>query len=95
LAILAKAHEVPFYVAAAMTTVDPETPSGSHIVVEERPPEEVSSPMGVSTTPNGINIFNPAFDVTPASYVTAIVTEKGIFTPPYIESFVVGANRHG
>ena len=95
LAILAKAHGVPFYVAATMNTVDRETPSGSHIVVEERPSEEVSSPMGVSTTPNGINIFNPAFDVTPASYVTAIVTEKGIFTHPYIESFAAGANRHG
>ena len=95
LAILAKAHEVPFYVAATMNTVDRETLSGTDIVVEERPSQEVSSPMGISTTPEGVDVFNPAFDVTPACYVTAIVTEKGTFTPPYIKSFVDGAVRHG
>ena len=95
LAILAEAHHVPFYVAATMGTIDLGTPSGSDIVVEERPSEEVRSPMGVLTSPDRVDVFNPAFDVTPARYVTAIITERGTFSPPYEDSFLAGVEKHG
>ena len=95
LAVLARAHDVPFYVAAPMSTVDLETPTGAQIVVEERGPEEVSSPLGVQAAPAEVSIFNPAFDVTPAEYVTAILTEKGAFTAPYSDSLRTGAPNRG
>jgi methylthioribose-1-phosphate isomerase len=95
LAVFAKAHNVPFYVAAPMSTVDLDTPTGAQIVVEERGPEEVSSPLGVQAAPAEVSIFNPAFDVTPAEYVTAIITEKGVFTAPYGGFLHAGVQTHG
>ena len=95
LAVLAQAHNVPFYVAAPMSTVDLDTQTGEQIVVEERAPEEVSSPQGVKAAPDEVDIFNPAFDVTPAEYVSAIITEHGAFTAPYSDSLRVGTKSSG
>lgn len=94
LAILAKAHGVPFYVAATMSTLDLDTATGSQIVVENRSPEEIRSPMGVTVSPDETTVFNPAFDITPAGYVTAIITESGIFRAPYYNSFVAGIEKY-
>ena len=85
-AVLAKEHGIPFYVAAPISTVDLETPDGSKIPIEQRNPAEVTHIAGKVITPEGVRIENPAFDVTPAKYVTAIVTEKGIARAPYQES---------
>src|ERR671919_1373065 len=85
-AVLAKEHGIPFYVAAPISTVDLETPDGAHIPIEERSEKEVTHVGASRLTPSGARIRNPAFDVTPAKYVTAIVTERGIATPPYSES---------
>ncbi len=85
-AVLAKEHKVPFYVAAPFSTVDLQTPDGSKIPIEQRNPREVSHIAGKQMVPDGVEIENPAFDVTPAAYVTAIVTEKGIARPPYEDS---------
>jgi methylthioribose-1-phosphate isomerase len=85
-AVLAKEHGIPFYVAAPISTVDLETPDGSQIPIEQRNPAEVTHIAGKVITPEGVQIENPAFDVTPAKYVTAIVTEKGIARAPYQES---------
>ena len=95
LAVLAKAHNVPFYVAAPMSSVDLKTPTGSQIVMEERAPEEVSSTQGVQVAPDEAGIFNPAFDVTPAEYVSAIITERGAFTAPYGEPLRSGGQNRG
>ena len=80
LAVLADRHGVPFYVAAPVSTIDPATPDGSAIPIEERDPAEVLT---------GGDAFNPAFDVTPAELVTAIVTEAGVLKPPYDESIAL------
>ncbi|MBE0603532.1 MAG: S-methyl-5-thioribose-1-phosphate isomerase [Deltaproteobacteria bacterium] len=82
-AVLSKVHKVPFYVAAPLSTIDPALRSGSGIPIEERDPSEVTHLMGKRVAPVGVDVYNPAFDVTPARYVTAIVTEKGILKPPY------------
>ncbi len=86
LALLARAHGVPFYVAAPSSTVDLDTPTGGAITVEQRDPSEVAAPLGVQAAPEGVAVANPAFDVTPAELITAIVTERGVHTPPYAES---------
>ncbi len=83
LAVLAGAHQIPFYVAAPLSTVDLSTPSGDTIPIEERAPEEVTSVGGVRIAPAGVGVRNPAFDVTPHPLVTAIVTEAGVLRPPY------------
>ncbi len=93
LALLASAHDVPFYVAAPSTTVDLATPTGAAIPVEQRDPSEVAFPLGVQAAPDGVDVSNPAFDVTPAALVTAIVTERGVHTPPYAESLRAEASR--
>jgi methylthioribose-1-phosphate isomerase len=81
-AVLAKAHHIPFYVAAPYSTIDLATPSGDHITIEQRRPEEVTSIFnGPMIAPKGVTVFNPAFDVTPAELITAIITERGIFKP--------------
>ncbi len=81
-AVLATAHGIPFYVAAPHSTIDLATPSGDRIPIEERRPEEVTSLYsGRPTAPSGVAVLNPAFDVTPANYVTGIITEKGVFKP--------------
>src|SRR5687767_10964451 len=85
-AVLAKEHGIPFYVAAPISTVDLNTPDGTHIPIEERNEREVTHVGGSRIAAGGARIRNPAFDVTPAKYVTAIVTERGIALPPYDES---------
>jgi methylthioribose-1-phosphate isomerase len=85
-AVLAKEHGIPFYVAAPMSTIDLETPDGSRIPIEERSDREVTHVGTARLTPAGARIRNPAFDVTPGRYVTAIITERGIARPPYAES---------
>jgi methylthioribose-1-phosphate isomerase len=85
-AVLAKEHEIPFYVAAPLSTVDFETPDGSGIPIEQRDGKEVTHIAGRQMVPDGVEVENPAFDVTPAKYVTAIVTERGIARAPYGES---------
>jgi methylthioribose-1-phosphate isomerase len=85
-AILAREHGIPFYVAAPWSTIDLATATGDSIPIEERPAAEVTHHGGKQLTPNGVGIRNPAFDVTPAKYVTAIVTERGVLRAPYDES---------
>ncbi|HIW33526.1 MAG TPA: S-methyl-5-thioribose-1-phosphate isomerase [Candidatus Paenibacillus intestinavium] len=85
-AVLAKAHGIPFYVACPLSTIDLNTPTGSEIPIEERPAEEVTEGFGKRTAPKGVKVFNPAFDITPNEYVTGIITEKGIITAPYEEN---------
>lgn len=81
-AVLAERHAVPFYVAAPTSTLDPSTPTGVEIPIEERSPAEVTEFAGVRTAPNGASALNLAFDVTPAELVTAIITERGVLEPP-------------
>jgi methylthioribose-1-phosphate isomerase len=85
-AVLAKEHGIPFYVAAPLSTIDLDTPDGSGIPIEERNDREVTHVGTARLTPEGARIRNPAFDVTPAKYVTAIVTEHGIARAPYDQS---------
>ena len=85
-AVLAKEHGIPFYVAAPLSTVDLNTPDGSGIPIEERTDREVTHVGATRVTPEGALIRNPAFDVTPAKYVTAIITERGIARAPFTES---------
>ena len=85
-AVLAKEHGIPFYVAAPLSTIDLNTPDGSHIPIEERNDREVTHVGSSRLTPEGARIRNPAFDVTPAKYVSAIITERGIARAPYTES---------
>ncbi len=80
-ALAARAHGVPFYVAAPSSTVDPATPDGARIPIEERAAEEVSGWRGHAAAPAGARVWNPAFDVTPAALVTAIITDRGVFAP--------------
>ncbi len=83
LAVLARAHRLPFYVAAPLSTVDLSTPSGDRIPVEERPAEEVTAVAGVRIAPAGVSVRNPAFDVTPHRLLSAIVTDAGVIRSPY------------
>ncbi len=85
-AVLAKENGVPFYVAAPLSTIDLSIPDGEKIPIEERAPEEVSRFAGAQVTPAAAGIRNPAFDMTPNRYVTAIITERGIARAPYVES---------
>ena len=86
LAVLARRHNVPFYVAAPLSSIDLDCASGAQIPIEQRSPKEISEFAGKQVTPKGVGIFNPAFDVTPAELVTAIITERGIAYPPYLKS---------
>jgi methylthioribose-1-phosphate isomerase len=83
LAVLARHHAVPFYIAAPFSTIDPALPSGAHIPIEERDALEVRRIAGHPTAPEASPVFNPAFDVTPAALISAIITERGIIHPPY------------
>jgi methylthioribose-1-phosphate isomerase len=85
-AVLAREHRIPFYVAAPLSTIDLSTPDGDEIPIEERDQREVSHLGSSRLTPEGANIRNPAFDVTPHRYIAGIITEKGIFVPPYTET---------
>ena len=83
-AMLAAAHKIPFYVCAPFSTIDPATADGSQIIIEERHPSEVTEMwFARPSAPAGVKVYNPAFDVTPAEYVTAFVTERGVIYPPY------------
>jgi methylthioribose-1-phosphate isomerase len=82
LSILAKAHNVPFYVAAPSSTFDLKLKNGDQIPIEQRPADEVFNFMGIKTAPEGVNVYNPAFDITPAENITAIITEKGVIGQP-------------
>ena len=82
-AVLAKTHKIPFYVAAPLSTIDASVKSGKEIPIEQRDEKEVTHFQGRRTAPRGVAVQNPAFDVTPHRYVSAIITEKGIITPPY------------
>jgi len=85
LAVLARENDIPFYVAAPASTIDASLASGDEIPIEERSPDEVTGIRGIATAPEGTVAVNPAFDVTPHRYVTAVVTEKGIIRKPYTE----------
>ena len=85
-AILAKEHGIPFYVAAPWSTIDRATPTGDQIPIEERSSVEVTHHGGKQLTPHGVGICNPAFDVTPARYITGIITERGVLRAPYVET---------
>lgn len=82
-AVLAKAHQIPFYVAIPSSTVDSTLPDGDAIPIEERAAAEITHGFGVQTAPDGISVYNPAFDVTPAALISGIITESGILTPPF------------
>jgi methylthioribose-1-phosphate isomerase len=82
LAVLAKRHGIPFYVAAPLSTFDPKIPDGSHIPIEERPADEVTGYRGARWAPEGVSVRNPAFDVTPAELITGIICEKGVVLAP-------------
>ncbi len=86
LAVLARENGVPFYVAAPVSTLDLSLASGDQIPIEERPASEVTHVFGMPVAPEGIGVRNPAFDVTPHRYVTAIITERGVARPPYGQS---------
>ncbi len=98
LAVLAREHQVPFYVAAPLSTVDLGTPDGDAIPIEERRPEEVTMLGGVRVAPQGIAVRNPAFDITPHTFIAAIITEAGAIRPPYPENLrraVMGTTAAG
>jgi methylthioribose-1-phosphate isomerase len=90
LAVLARAHGIPFYIAAPLSTIDPTLSDGSTIPIEERRPEEISRIAGMQIAPDGVVVYNPAFDMTPHDFITAIVTEAGVLNPP----FVTGIKKH-
>ena len=85
-ALLAREHAIPFYVAAPLSTIDLGTPDGSHIPIEERTAKEVTHVGGAQLAPAGARVWNPAFDVTPHHLIAGIITERGIFRAPYTES---------
>jgi methylthioribose-1-phosphate isomerase len=93
LAVLANAHGIPFYVAAPTTTIDLSLTSGYQIPIEERSPGEVTHIRGVPIAPEGVRAANPAFDITPHGYITAIITEKGIIRAPYAEGLKAIVSR--
>ncbi len=93
LAVLARENNVPFYVAAPTSTIDPSLASGTEIPIEQRKSEEVTHIQGVPIAPEGISAANPAFDVTPHRYISAIITERGIIREPYGE--VIGGSFSG
>ena len=88
LSVVAKAYNVPFYIVAPTTTIDFEMETGAGIEIEERSPEEVTHINGIRIAPEGIDVYNPAFDVTPWENITGIITEKGIISPPYKENIM-------
>jgi methylthioribose-1-phosphate isomerase len=83
IAVLANAHAIPFYVVAPRSTIDLKLTSGEQIPIEQRNPDEITSVRGIEVAPAGIHVANPAFDITPHSYVSAIITEAGIARPPF------------
>ncbi len=97
-AVLAREHGIPFYVAAPSTTFDPHTSCGEKIPIEQRDAGEVAEPFGSRSMPRGVGVYNPAFDVTPARYVTGFITEQGLLEAPYkrnIARLVKTSGTHG
>ncbi len=94
-AILAREHNVPFYVAAPLSTIDMALPGGDHIPIEERDPSEITHGFGKQTAPDGVKVYSPAFDVTPNRLVTAIITEKGVASSPYETRFQTWFDENG
>ncbi len=94
LAVSAARFGIPFYVAAPFSTLDPDLASGREIPIEERAPEEVAEFAGIRTAPEGVKVYNPAFDVTPAELVAAIITDAGAFRPPYGETLFATGPPH-
>ena len=92
-ALVAREHGVPFYVAAPVSTIDLDTPDGRHIPIEERDAREVTHLRSVQLAPAGARVFNPAFDVTPHALIAGIITERGIARPPYTESLAAIVGR--
>ena len=86
LAVLARVHRIPFYIAAPVSTFDFSIKTGEGIPIEERQADEVTTFRGVRAAPKGMSVYNPAFDVTPARWITAIITEEGILTAPYAKA---------
>jgi methylthioribose-1-phosphate isomerase len=95
LAVLARRHNVPFYVAAPLSSIDLECASGDDIPIEQRSPKEITEFAGRQVAPKGVEVFNPAFDVTPAELVSAIITERGIARPPYNKTLAALKRRDG
>ncbi len=93
-ALAANAHRIPFYVLAPSSTIDPESAGGDDIPIEERPAEEVTCTFGHRTAPKGINVYAPAFDVTPAKLITAIIHENGIARPDFSKSLLSALKSH-
>jgi methylthioribose-1-phosphate isomerase len=85
-AVLAREHKIPFYVAAPLSTIDLDTPDGAHIPIEERSAKEVTHVGPSQVAPAGAHVWNPAFDVTPSELIAGIITERGIIRPPYVET---------
>ena len=83
IAVLARHHGIPFYVAAPSSTIDPDTPTGAGITIEQRGSAEITAPFGTPIAPANAGVHNPAFDITPSALVTAIITDRGIFRAPY------------
>ena len=94
LAVLARENGIPFYVAAPISTVDLALASGAEIPIEERSPHEVTELAGARIAPDGVNAAHPAFDVTPARLISAIVTERGVLRPPYEQSLAAAVRSH-
>jgi methylthioribose-1-phosphate isomerase len=92
-AVLAREHEIPFYVAAPLSTIDLNTPDGQHIPIEERNSKEVTHVGGSQLAPDGAHVWNPAFDVTPNHLIAGIITERGIFRAPFSESLARAFER--
>jgi len=86
LAVLAHQHNIPMYIAAPSSTIDMDCPAGDAIPIEERDPEEVTRPFGLQIAPDMVNVYSPAFDVTPNELITAIITERGVVYKPYREN---------
>ena len=98
IALLAKAHNIPFYVVSPTSTIDPSISHGDQIPIEIRDPKEIIHAFGIQTAPTNIKVYNPAFDVTPNELITGIITEHGIHRPPYSESLPIqllsSADKH-
>ena len=92
-ALLAKAHDIPFYIAAPLSTFDPAIPDGGHIPIEIRAAGEVTHGFGPPTAPDDLKVYNPAFDVTPAPLIAGFITEKGLITPPYGDNILDGVKQ--
>ena len=92
LAILARYHRIPFYVAAPSSTFDLRLSHGGLIPIEQRDPREVTCPFGIPIAPEGVDVYNPAFDVTPAELINAIICEKGVIQPVNRETIAAVLN---